>query len=92
MKKRDILIGLSLAIILAIFSFLASSSPDGLERVAKDKNFLGKAANIIKSSIPDYLFPGINNEKLAGSVAGIAGVLIVFILGIGLAKLLREKK
>jgi len=92
MKKRDIFIGLSLAIILAIFSFLSSSSPDGLERVAKDKNFLGKATNIIKSPIPDYLFPGINNEKLAGSFSGIAGVLIVFILGIGLAKLLRERK
>ncbi len=92
MKKRDILIGLSLAIILAIFSFLASSSPDGLERVAKDKNFLEKATNIIKSSIPDYLFPGINNEKLAGSVAGIAGVLTVFVLGTALARLLKEKK
>ncbi len=92
MRKRDVLIGLGLAMVLAIFSFLASSSPDGLERVAKDKNFLEKVTNIIKSPIPDYLFPGINNEKLAGSFSGIAGVLIVFILGIGLAKLLREKK
>jgi len=92
MKKRDIFIGLSLAMILAVFSFLASNSPDGLERVAKDKNFIEKAFNIIKSPIPDYLFRGINNEKLAGSFAGIAGVLIVFVLGMALARLLKERK
>ena len=92
MKKSNIFIGLGLAMVLAIFSFLASSSPDGLERVAKDKNFLEKTTNIIKSPIPDYLFPGINNEKLAGSFAGIAGVLIVFVTGMALARLLKEKK
>ena len=92
MKKSNIFIGLGLAMVLAIFSFLASSSPDGLERVAKDKNFLEKTTNIIKSPIPDYLFPGINNEKLAGSFAGIAGVLIVFVSGMVLARLLKEKK
>ena len=92
MRKRDVLIGLGLAMVLAIFSFLASSSPDGLERVAKDKNFLEKTNNIIKSPIPDYLFPGINNEKLAGSFAGIAGTLIVFVSGIALARLLKERK
>lgn len=92
MKKRDIFLGLSLAIILAIFSFLASSSPDGLERIAEDKNFIEKAVSIIKSPVPDYLFPGINNEKLAGSLAGISGVLIVFASGVVLARLLKEKK
>ena len=91
MKKRDIFIGLSLAIILAIFSFLASSSPDGLERVAEDKNFVERTTAIIKSPISDYLFPGVNNEKLAGSLAGIAGVLIVFVLGTALARLLKER-
>ena len=91
MKKRDIFVGLFIAVILAIFSFLACSSPDGLERIAEDKNFIEKAVNVIKAPIPDYLLPGITNEKLAGSLAGIAGVLIVFILGVALAKLLEEK-
>lgn len=92
MKKRDIFIGLLLAAILALFSFLASSSPDGLERVAEDKNFIAKVTTIIRAPIPDYLFPGIDNGKLAGSLAGISGVLITFVLGIGLAGLLREKR
>ena len=93
MKRKDIIIGLVLAMALAIFSFLASSSPDGLERVAEDKNFIEKATNIVKSPIPDYLFPGIKNEKIAGSLAGIAGVIIIFALGYSLAKLLsRDNK
>ena len=93
MKRKDIIIGLVFAIVLAIFSFFASSSPDGLERVAEDKNFIEKAINIVKSPIPDYLFPGIKNEKIAGSLAGIAGVIIIFALGYSLAKLLsRDSK
>lgn len=91
MKRQDILIGLLIAVILAIFSFLASSSPDGLERIAEDKNFIKNAAVVLKSPIPDYVFPGVHNEKVAGSIAGISGVLITFVLGIGLSRLLKEK-
>ncbi|MCM8781791.1 MAG: PDGLE domain-containing protein [Candidatus Omnitrophica bacterium] len=91
MRKNDIFIGLLVSITLATFSFLASSSPDGLERVAEDKNFIEKAVNIIKAPIPDYLFPKIDNGKLAGSVAGIAGVLTVFTLGIIIAKVVKKK-
>ncbi|MDD5595549.1 MAG: hypothetical protein PHY94_04795 [Candidatus Omnitrophica bacterium] len=32
MKRRDVVIGLAVAIILAAFSFLSSKFPDGLER------------------------------------------------------------
>lgn len=91
MKKRDILIGLGLAVILAIFSFLASTLPDGLERIAEDKKFISKTTNIIRSPIPDYLFPGINDEKLATTLASLSGVLIVFVLGMTLAKLIKKR-
>lgn len=91
MKKKDIIVGLSAAVILAVFSFLASSSPDGLERVAEDRNFIEKAASLIKAPIPDYLLPGLPHEKIAGALAGIIGVAIVFVLGSGLARLLKER-
>ncbi len=92
MKKSNIFIGLGLAMVLAMFSFLASSLPDGLERIAEDKRFMERAFSIIKAPIPDYVFPVVKNEQLAGSLAGIIGVLIVFILGICLAKLIKERK
>ena len=37
-----LLAGLGIALVIAIFSPLASSSPDGLERVAEDKAFVDK--------------------------------------------------
>lgn len=92
MKKKEILFGLLIAVILAIFSFLASSSPDGLERVAEDKNFLEKAFSLIRSPLPDYLLPFEINEQLSTVLAGITGVFIVFILGWQAAKLLKHKK
>ena len=91
MKRKEIIAGLAVALLLAGVSFIAATSPDGLERVAEDRNFIEKAGNIIKSPIPDYSFPGISNEKLAGSLAGVSGVLIVFFSSIGIARLLKDR-
>lgn len=90
--KKTVHFGLLVAILLAIFSFIASSFPDGLERVAENQNFLEKATNIFKAPIADYLFPGIKSEKLATSLAGLAGVIIVFLSGVILGKLLQGKE
>ncbi|MDD5131253.1 MAG: PDGLE domain-containing protein [bacterium] len=94
MNKRDILIGLGIALLVAmILSPFASPHPDGLERVAEDNGFLekGEVEPIVYSPIPDYTFPGIHNEKVATAAAGIAGTLLVFVLGYGLAKVLKIK-
>ncbi len=95
MNKRDILIGLGLALLIAlILSPFASPHPDGLERVAEEKGFLAKGEEkpLVSAPIPDYTFPGIQNEKVATAVAGVAGTLVVFGLGYGLAKLLKKQK
>lgn len=95
MKKKDILLGLLMAVILAILiSPFASPWPDGLERVAEDKGFLekGEGKPALTSPVPDYSWPGIKNEKLATSVAGVMGTLLVFGLGLGVAKLLKRQE
>jgi len=95
MKRRDIIIGVIIALFLAgIISMFASSFPDGLEKVAENLGFLekGEGEPTIKSPIPDYAIPGIKNEKLATSIAGIAGTLLVFGLGYGLAAILKHKE
>jgi cobalt/nickel transport protein len=92
MKKKDIFVALTITLAVGAFSFLASSLPDGLERVASDKNFLKKAYNAIKSPIPEYLFPGMHNEKIATVLAGILGVLLIYFLAMGLAKFLVRHK
>jgi len=70
--------GLALAVLLAILSPLASANPDGLEWAAEQQGFLEAQQDAPYRIIPDYVFPGIANEKVATIVAGIVGVVIVF--------------
>lgn len=82
---------LILALFLAILSPLASSSPDGLEKVAEDKGFIDTALEASYNIIPDYAMPGIANGAEATILAGIIGTLVLFGIGYGLAKLLKAK-
>lgn len=96
MNKKHIVIGLLLAVAIAVFlSPFASPSPDGLERVAEDKGFLhlAEGVELIKAWMPDYVFPGIANEALATSLAGLVGTLLVFgvLSGVGLILTRRGK-
>jgi hypothetical protein len=90
-----IVLVLALAVGLATaVSPFASSSPDGLERVAEDEQFLeeGRLAAIQEDSpIPDYAFPGVENERVATGLAGFVGCLGVFAVGYGLAFVLRRR-
>ncbi|MBX6389535.1 MAG: PDGLE domain-containing protein [Frankia sp.] len=76
--------GLFVAFVLAAFvSGFASSSPDGLEKVAEDKGFLEQGRDHAFSDWPiaDYAVSGIGNERLAGGLAGVIGVTITFAVG-----------
>jgi len=84
--------GLAIAVVLALFSPLASPYPDGLERVAEDLGFIERAQEPLYEVIPDYVFPGISNEALATIAAGIVGTLIVYGIAVGLAALLRRRE
>lgn len=85
-----VVVGLGIALGVAFLSPLASSDPDGLERVAEDEGFLDEAKDAPYEVIPDYLFPGVENENVATVLAGIAGVLIVAVLTLVVAFVLRR--
>ncbi|MBN2169437.1 MAG: PDGLE domain-containing protein [Actinobacteria bacterium] len=101
-----VFIGIALIVcaVLAVFvSPWASSSPDGLEKVAEDKGFIEAAEEADTawdhSPVPDYAVPGVTNEKAATGLAGFVGILltIVIMLGvsflvIGLGKLFNDKR
>ena len=71
--------GLVIALGLAIFvSPYACAWPDGLDKVARQFGFEGRAAMLIKTWIPDYKMPGISSEGIATAVAGAVGTLIMF--------------
>jgi cobalt/nickel transport protein len=84
--------GLLVAAGLALFvSGFASSSPDGLEKVAGDKGFLQTATDHLFADGPlaDYEVRGIDNERLSTGVSGLIGVLVTFGVGFLLFALLR---
>jgi len=92
MKTKWWLIALLVCLAVASFSPLASSSPDGLERVAEDKGFIDVGKGAPYQIIADYVFPGIENEALATILAGWIGTLILFGMAYGVAWLLKSRK
>jgi hypothetical protein len=86
-------LGLALAVGLAFFAApYASSSPDGLDRVAADEGFAGAAGTRAGAPIPGYAFPGVEDERLAKGLAGLVGTLGVFALGSGAVYALRRRR
>ncbi|MBU1062373.1 MAG: PDGLE domain-containing protein [Candidatus Omnitrophica bacterium] len=93
MSKKHIVLWILFSLILAFFiSPFASSSPDGLEKVAEDRGFLekGEIKPVFTSPIPDYTWPGIDNESFATGLAGIFGTLIVFGVAYGMAVIIKR--
>ncbi len=78
------------ALIVVILAPLASSDPDGLERVAEDHGFISQAQNFISGLLSDYAIPGIDDPTISTILSGLIGVAIVvgvmFLLGRVLAR------
>jgi cobalt/nickel transport system permease protein len=83
-NRKFLLAGLVLALFLAgVVSFYASSAPDGLEKVASDQGIDAKAKDHSAADGPlaDYGTKGVDNNRLSGGLAGLAGVLLTFAVG-----------
>ncbi|GII58126.1 hypothetical protein Pth03_65150 [Planotetraspora thailandica] len=82
---RPILLGGGLvALVLAGFvSFYASSAPDGLNKVAADKGFNAneRPHDLETGPLAGYGVSGVEDERLSGGLAGIAGVGITVLAG-----------
>lgn len=97
MSKRTrivVLAGLLVALFLAGgLSYYASSSPDGLNRVAIDEGFdKGEKDHALDDSpLSGYSLRGVDNERLSGGLAGILGVGLTFAVGSAIALAVRRR-
>jgi cobalt/nickel transport protein len=94
-NKKFYLVFLLVTIGLAgIVSFYASSSPDGLEKVAEDVGFIETAKDhtLDNSALADYGVAGIENERLSVGIAGIIGVIATGLLMYLIIKFISRKK
>lgn len=95
MRSRTVLVvGLLVALLLAgVGSYYASSHPDGLQQVAAKAGFLDSADDSAASDGPfaGYTTKGVDDPRLSGGIAGVAGCLIVLVLAGGLFWGLRSR-
>ncbi|GAA3842674.1 energy-coupling factor ABC transporter permease [Sphaerisporangium flaviroseum] len=95
-SPRPLLIGGALvAVLLAgVVSFYASSSPDGLEKVAGDKGLDTHQADhtLGGSPLADYGVKGVGDQRLAVGVAGVAGVGITVLAGGAIFSVVRRRR
>jgi len=92
--RRFVVVGLAVVVVLAgILSYYASSSPDGLEKVAADQGMDAAAIDSVTAGSPlaDYAVTGIDNQRVSGGVAGAAGVGLTFAVAGGVVVLVRRR-
>jgi cobalt/nickel transport protein len=94
-NRKFIFVGLLISALLAGgASFYASSSPDGLEKVAEEIGFIdtAKESTNANTALADYGVKGVENERLSVGVAGLIGVVATGAVSGGLFLLIRRKK
>ena len=91
-NKKWWLIALLFCLMVATISPLASTAPDGLERIAEDQGFTGMAVESPFAIIADYIFPGIASEAMATILAGWIGTVVLFGAVYFFTRLIRSKK
>ena len=76
-SKFYLIFFVSALVLAAVVSFYASSSPDGLEKVAGDIGFSKDAKDPANSdfTLSDYGVAGVENERFSVGIAGAIGVV-----------------
>ena len=94
MRRRDWLIGLGVAfVIAALVSPWASSAPDGLEWAAERLGFMERVAEhpSLAAPLAQYTTPGVEDESASTAITGVVGTLLVAIVLVGLGLLFRRR-
>jgi hypothetical protein len=92
--RTFLLVGVLAALLLAgVASFYASAAPDGLEKVASDQGFQSSAEphDAEGSPFAGYATRGVDDARLSGGLAGVAGVGATLLVGGCLFLLVRRR-
>ena len=84
--------GVAVTVGLLLFALpYASSSPDGLTRVAQAFGFASSTVRPMAAPMAEYRLPGLGSSTAATSAAGLVGTVVAFTLAYGLAAALAPK-
>ena len=82
-----LLAGVAVTLVVAgVLSGLASSEPDGLEKVAIEEGFADTADDHALADTPlaDYQVDGVDDGRLSTGIAGVIGVAVTLVATVGL--------
>ena len=83
--------GIVVSLVVVLLSPLASSNPDGLERVAIDMGFIDAGQSAPYQVIPNYTLPFLGTTPISTIAAGAIGVLVVLGLAVLAGRSLQKK-
>jgi len=84
--------GILISLIVVLFSPFASIHPDGLERVANDLEFLLQGQKAPYQLLPGYIIPTLGESGLSTILAGIIGIIVVFLITYGIGHGIKHRK
>jgi cobalt/nickel transport system permease protein len=84
--------GILFSLLAVLISPLASSNPDGLERVAQDLGFLQQSEGTPLQILPDYSIPVLGETAFSTILAGLVGGTVLLGLVILIGRNLRGSK
>ncbi len=87
-----VLAGVLVSALVVVLSPLASSNPDGLERVAMDLGFFGRSADAPYHLLSGYTLPFLGETPLSTILAGLVGVGVVVLVVMFLTRLVRARR
>lgn len=93
-RRAFFIAGLLVTVLVAGFvSYYASSHPDGLNFVAEKHGFIAKEkeSKAADSPFAGYSTKGVDNDRLSGGLAGVAGAGLVLVLMTGLGLAVRRR-
>ena len=91
MNRRRAIFGGGVLLLAVLGTWLASASPDGLDRVSEDLGFKEREQVVFQAPLADYAIPALP-PSVSGAGAGLIGTLLVGALAWGVGRVLARPR
>jgi hypothetical protein len=93
MSRAAWMIAAAAVVLAGAAGWIASSHPDGLERVAENLGFAGRGTAALSGSpFADYEATFLGTRRLAQAAAGVLGVALLYGFGVLFGRMLKRKR
>ena len=93
MKRLAWIVGGAAVLLACLGGWIASTAPDGLERVAQSLGFATRSTPVVTGSpLADYEARFVHERRAAQAAAGLVGVALLYGFGVLFGRALRRKR